>query len=576
MTKAKRFTAFLLVAIMLVGAIPNVTFANNATVDRREELLGVWEGTYRNNHGLNGLRLTVFREGADIRAIFHFFPVEGSPAVQREGRYYASVDFNPSTEIFTITGTTWIYRPSRWTFANLIGTINGDTFQGHLTRGRNYTFSLTRIKRLSNSEYLEDLLGTWEGYAYNSRGIRGLRMTVFREGDNILAHKDFFLIQGSPENQFTSTFYASVNFDEIAGRFVIQGTTMIDTTWSYDWHFGRRFGRIYGDIFHGYMLNTTRFDGNPGPDYGSLLPFSLTRIAYYEPNECPYTIRVYLNGERVPFAQPPIIEDGRVFVPIAGIAGAMGGTVSWNDDNATATIHLGEFDIELPINGHPRVITRGGVGLMGDELLYSATSLSLDASMQFFDDMAYVPLNLFTEAYNRGNSRARLDWNEADNSEHLTVTFDGEIVIPAEGGVLFSRNFYTLYIPSDRVLEIYRDVSLRGEFEPLIRWGITTYTTSTVLNKLQYSGWWGVAFGLLLAIGESSDNRRMNDFDEAISLSNENGFVVIMVTTQAFGAPDWSVGHTNYNKLIPTSGMVFKSLYSISDDEWLGILSRII
>ena len=56
-------------------------------------------------------------------------------------------------------------------------------------------------------------------------------------------------------------------------------------------------------------------------------------------------INVFLNGERIRFAQSPIIEDGRVLVPIRNIAEAMGGTVDWDDERGMTSIYFDDMEI---------------------------------------------------------------------------------------------------------------------------------------------------------------------------------------------------------------------------------------
>ena len=100
--------------------------------DGREELLGMWEGTYYNVDGINGAHLEIFKNGDDVWGIFSFFPVEGSTEGQRAGSYIVNVEYEESTQNFYIFGEEWIDQPGNWNFVNLRGKINGETFSGNI------------------------------------------------------------------------------------------------------------------------------------------------------------------------------------------------------------------------------------------------------------------------------------------------------------------------------------------------------------------------------------------------------------------------------------------------------------
>jgi hypothetical protein len=93
--------------------------------------LGEWRGTYTNSSGINGLTLTVFEDAGRYSAMFHFYPVEGSPASQREGSYYTDITINPANGRFEMQGKAWIDRPSGWIFGVFTGVVDGDIFTGH-------------------------------------------------------------------------------------------------------------------------------------------------------------------------------------------------------------------------------------------------------------------------------------------------------------------------------------------------------------------------------------------------------------------------------------------------------------
>ena len=91
------FKAIIVVKIFLIVLI----FGSLSVYDdRRDDLIGVWRGTYINTRGLNGYEFLIFRDGPDYRAVVQFFPVDGSPANQiPPGSTLNEVRFDASTGI---------------------------------------------------------------------------------------------------------------------------------------------------------------------------------------------------------------------------------------------------------------------------------------------------------------------------------------------------------------------------------------------------------------------------------------------------------------------------------------------
>jgi len=266
--------------------------------DNRNELIGEWEGIYYNNFGLNGLRLSVFMDGVNYKAIFSFFPVEGSPAEQESGSFYSDVRFNNQTNELEIIGATWIERPHGWEFVNLFGTISNNIFSGAVR---------------------------WDGF------------------------------------------------------------------------------------FWPIFLET----------------FSLTRVNAGELDND--DIRVFLNGERIRFDQPPIIEDGRILVPIRAIAEAMGGTVEWDDATETATIQFYNIGIQITRDvNFAQIINR-----------ISATtkryySMRLEVPMRVIEDRSFVPLRFVAQSF-----ESEVIWE----SNRRVAYIISPPKIPEMGGWYYLRSF---------------------------------------------------------------------------------------------------------------------------------------
>ena len=58
-------------------------------------------------------------------------------------------------------------------------------------------------------------------------------------------------------------------------------------------------------------------------------------------------IQVFLDGRGILFDQPPIMKDGRTFVPMRAIFEAMGAAVEWDGDTQTITGTKGDTVIVM-------------------------------------------------------------------------------------------------------------------------------------------------------------------------------------------------------------------------------------
>jgi len=207
----KRSFALLLVALLLFGLMPPLALYAS---DRRDELVGEWEGTYYNNFGVNGLNLSVFVDGADYRAVFSFFPVEGSPAGQRAGSFYSNVRFNNQTNVFEIIGSSWIEMPSGWAFVDLFGTISGNIFSGEV-RGLGFwgndislgTFSVTRVGAgETDSDYIRVYL--------NGKRIKFDQQPIIEDGRTLVPIRAIAEAMGATVGWEDATGTAIISFDE--------------------------------------------------------------------------------------------------------------------------------------------------------------------------------------------------------------------------------------------------------------------------------------------------------------------------------------------------------------------------
>ena len=103
--------------------------------------------------------------------------------------------------------------------------------------------------------------------------------------------------------------------------------------------------------------------------------------------------RVKLNGTTLDFDTPPVIEDGRILVPLRTIFEALGSDVYWYGDTQTVTSVKGDTTISMQIGSN--------------ELIRNSETISLDVPAQLVNERTLVPARVIAEAFG-----ATVDWDE--------------------------------------------------------------------------------------------------------------------------------------------------------------------
>lgn len=113
------------------------------------------------------------------------------------------------------------------------------------------------------------------------------------------------------------------------------------------------------------------------------------------------TIKVLFNGSELKLDNPPVLQYGRVLVPIRPIAEAMGAQVSWNPADQSVGLALGRTSVSLTIgsttayvNGQPK---------------------QLDVPAQIIDGSTLVPLRFVSEGLG-----AEVSWDPATRTASIT------------------------------------------------------------------------------------------------------------------------------------------------------------
>jgi len=110
-----------------------------------------------------------------------------------------------------------------------------------------------------------------------------------------------------------------------------------------------------------------------------------------EPKLPERTIEVLVNGTKVTFDQPPILENGRTLVPLRAIFEALGAKVDWNNSTQTVVATKGGTQISLQI-GSTQMYVNGSVK-------------TLDVPAKLINSRTLVPVRAISEAFG-----CKVDW----------------------------------------------------------------------------------------------------------------------------------------------------------------------
>jgi len=94
-------------------------------------------------------------------------------------------------------------------------------------------------------------------------------------------------------------------------------------------------------------------------------------------------IPIYIQGQKKSFDSPPILRDGRVFLPIRYISEYFGAQVTWEDQTKTVTVKQGSKTISLQIGNAIAQI--------------DGKEVSLDVPAFINGARTYVPLRLLAK-----------------------------------------------------------------------------------------------------------------------------------------------------------------------------------
>ncbi len=117
------------------------------------------------------------------------------------------------------------------------------------------------------------------------------------------------------------------------------------------------------------------------------------------------SIQVLLDGNKIAFDQPPILDNGRTLVPLRAIFEALGATVNWNESSKTVTATKDSSVIVMKI-GEKNIGVNGKI-------------IALDVPPKLVNGRTLVPVRAVAEGFNAG-----VDWDGGTKTVYLSSNFN--------------------------------------------------------------------------------------------------------------------------------------------------------
>ena len=102
---------------------------------------------------------------------------------------------------------------------------------------------------------------------------------------------------------------------------------------------------------------------------------------------------MYVNGLELEFDMPPLLENGRILVPLRIIFEALGASVEWSNETSTVTAVKEDVQISLQIDSN--VLNKNGSKIM------------LDVPAKIVNGRTLVPVRAVSEGLG-----AKVEWDE--------------------------------------------------------------------------------------------------------------------------------------------------------------------
>jgi exopolysaccharide biosynthesis protein len=144
------------------------------------------------------------------------------------------------------------------------------------------------------------------------------------------------------------------------------------------------------------------------------------------------TIPIYIQGQKKSFDSPPILKDGRVFLPIRYISEYFGAQVTWDDQTKTVAIKQGSKTISLQIGNSVAQI--------------DGKEVSLDVPAFINGARTYVPLRFIGEALGR-----YVDWDQTERAVYIDTDAVSSTMQMSFGGKTFNVKVVKVFLNNPHV-----------------------------------------------------------------------------------------------------------------------------
>jgi len=113
-------------------------------------------------------------------------------------------------------------------------------------------------------------------------------------------------------------------------------------------------------------------------------------------------VKVFVDGEAVAFARPPVLDDGRMLVPMRDIFEAMGAVVKWDEASSAALAVFDDVRVSMPIGSYLPTV--------------NAMPVAIDVPAAIRGNNIFVPLRFAVESLG-----ASLFWDASADSVFITT-----------------------------------------------------------------------------------------------------------------------------------------------------------
>ena len=131
-------------------------------------------------------------------------------------------------------------------------------------------------------------------------------------------------------------------------------------------------------------------------------------------------ITVIINQVTVEFDVEPILENGRVLVPLRKIFEILGATVTWDEGTKTATA----------INGNDTIV----IAVNDSKMMKNGKEIALDVAAKMVDDRVLVPIRVVSEGLD-----CDVLWDEINNQVVIECKGKQDIIVTS-GAVSVVKN----------------------------------------------------------------------------------------------------------------------------------------